>query len=426
METKVNILEEKECEKVLKIEVPRDKVLVEIENMYNNLQRVAEIPGFRTGKAPRNVVEKYFKNKVEKDVLEKLIADAYTEAVKLTKIDPIDYPNITDLKFEPGKSLEFKATVEVKPEIKLSKYKGIKVKKESTDVKPEDIEKSLKFLQERYAEFIPVEGRPVGDKDFVVIDFVGLLDGKEVEGLKSENYVFEIGSKRVIPEIEKGIIGANINEQREIVVEYKPDFFDKKLAGKKITYKVTIKGIKEKRLPNLDDEFAKDVGEFKTLDDLKKNIENSLKIELEQKEKTRIINFILDDIIKSTSFPVPKSLVMQETERLLRDFESRMQSQNVTYESLGKSREEVRKQYEEMSVKRVKGYFILEEIAKLENISVSDEEVDKEISEFLSKVGQEKEEWKEYLSSTRGRENVRGRLLEDKVLDFLYKEADIT
>ncbi|MFH1825016.1 MAG: trigger factor [Candidatus Firestonebacteria bacterium] len=426
METKVDILEQKECEKILKIEVPVDRVLVEFENMYSNLQKVAEIPGFRTGKAPMNIVERYFKNKVEKEVFEKLVADAYKEAVKVTNINPIASPNITELKFEPGKPLEFKATVEVKPIIKLNKYKGIKVKKESTDIKTEEVEKSLKFLQEKYAEFIPVEKRSIKDKDFVIVDFVGLIEGQEVKDLKEENYVFEIGSNKIIPEIEKGVMGANINEQKEIVVEYKPDFVNKELAGKKVTYKVLVKGIKEKRLPNLDDEFAKDVGEFKTLNDLKKEIEKGLKIELEHKEKIRITNLILDGIIKITPFSVPKSLVTQESERLLNDFEARMQSQNITYESSGKSEEETKKQCEEIAVKRVEGYLVLEEIAKLEKMSISDEEVDKEISEFLSKAGQEKERWKEYLNSTSGRENVRGQLLQDKVLDFLYNEAEIT
>ena len=216
METKVDIIEQKECEKTLKIEVPTDRVLVELENMYGNLQKVAEVPGFRAGKAPRHLIEKYFKSKVEKDVLEKLVADSYTDAVKKTNIDPIDYPQIKELKFEPGKPLEFKAFVEVKPEIKLKNYKGIKVKKEPAIVKEEDVEKSLKYLQEKHAEFNPVENRKVKENDFVLIDFTGFIDDKEVKDLKAENYMLEIGSKKVIPELESGIVGMSINEQKEI------------------------------------------------------------------------------------------------------------------------------------------------------------------------------------------------------------------
>lgn len=426
METKVNILEEKECLKTLKIEVPGDKVLIEIENMYNNLQKVAEVPGFRAGKAPRNMIEKYFKNKVEKEVLEKLVADAYTDAIKSTNFSPIDYPNISELKFEVGKPLEFKAQIEVKPEVKIKEYKGIKIKKEPVDIKPEEIDKTIKFLQERNAEFVTIEGKPIAEGHFAAIDFTGFIDGKEAVNLKTDNYILEIGSHKILPEIENGLIGVNLNEQKEITVDYKPDFQNKELAGKKVTYKVTVKSIREKKLPVLDDEFAKDVGDFKTLADLRSNIETKLKEEAENKEKVRITNAIIDEIVKSVAFSVPPTLVKNEAEHLNKDFESRMKSQNMTYEALGKTKEEIAKQYDEMAVNRVKAYLILEEIAKLEKIEVKDEEIDNEIKGVLARAGKEADSWKDYLNSEKGRSNVKGQLRQDKTLDLLYKEAKLS
>ncbi|OGF44871.1 MAG: trigger factor [Candidatus Firestonebacteria bacterium RIFOXYC2_FULL_39_67] len=426
MDIKVNILEEKDCKKVLKIEVPSDRVLVEIENMYSNLEKVAEIPGFRAGKAPRGLIEKNFKQKVEKDVLEKLIASAYLDALKEKNINPIAYPQIADVKFEAGKPMEFTAHVEVRPEIKLGKYKGIKVKKEPVEVKKEDVEKSLNYMRERQADFAPVEGRAVKEGDFVMIDFQGTAEGVPEDKLKAVDYFCEIGSKKIFPEVEAALIGSKVGEVKDVPVVYKADFPGKDLAGKTVVFKVTVKGIKEKKLPALDDEFAKDLGEFKTLDEVKKNIEDGLKKELEQKEKTRVTNAIIDEILKSVDFSAPQSLVDNEIQHLLQDFEGRMAQQGVTYEVIGKKKEEVEKEYSEMALKRVKAYLVLDEIAKAEKIEVSEEEVDGEIRTFLFKMGKEGDSYKEYLKSEKGRENIRNQMIQDKILDFLLKNAELS
>ncbi len=426
METKVSISEEKDCKKVLKIEVPGDRVLVEIENMYSNLEKVAEIPGFRAGKAPRSLIEKNFKARIEKDVLEKLISSAYLEAVKQKNLNPLDYPRIEDVKFEPGKPMEFTASIEVRPEIKLGKYTGIKVKKEPVEVKKEDLEKSLKYMQERQADFSPVEGRPIKEGDFVMIDFQGAAEGVAPEKLKAESYFCEIGAKKIFPEVEAALIGAKTGEVKDVPVKYKDDFPTKELAGKTVVFKVSVKSIKEKKLPALDDEFAKDLGEFKTIAELKNNIEEGLKKELEQKEKTRVTNSIIDEILKEMSFPIPETLLAHEVENLLQDFEGRMAQQGVTYEVIGKKKEEIKKEYAEVAVKRVKAYLVLDEVAKAEKISVTEDEVDGEIKAFLLRMGNQGESYKDYLSSDKGRENIKSQMIQDKILDFLYSKAELS
>ena len=425
MDIKVDILEEKDCKKVLKIAVPSDRVLVEIENMYSNLEKVAEIPGFRAGKAPRGLIEKNFRQKVEKDVLEKLIASAYLDALKAKNINPIAYPQIADVKFEPGKPMEFTAHLEVRPDIKLSKYKGIKVKKESVEVKKEDIEKSLNYMRERQADFVPVEGRAVKEGDFVMIDFQGTAEGVPADKLKAVDYFCEIGSKKIFPEVEAALIGSIVNDVKDVPVEYKADFPGKDLAGKKVMFKVTVKSIKEKKLPALDDEFAKDLGEFKTLDEVKKNIEDGLKKELEQKEKTRVTNLIIDEILKSVEFSAPQSLVDNEVQNLMHDFEGRMAQQGVTYEVIGRKKEDVEKEYAGVALKRVKAYLVLDVIAKTEKITVLEEEVDGEIRAFMFRMGKEGDNYKEYFKSEKGRDNIRSQMTQDKILDFLLKNADI-
>ncbi len=426
METKVNIAEEKDCKKVLKIEVPGDRVLVEIENMYSNLEKAAEIPGFRTGKAPRSLIEKNFKARVEKDVLEKLISSAYLEAIKQKNLKPIDYPRIEDVKFEPGKPMEFTANIEVRPELKLGKYTGIKVKKEPVEVKKEDIEKSLKYMQERQADFSPVEGRAVKEGDFVMIDFQGSAEGVAPEKLKAESYFCEIGAKKIFPEVEAALIGGQVNDVKDVPVKYKEDFPTRELAGKTVVFKVTVKSIKEKKLPVLDDEFARDLGQFKTIVEVRKNIEDGLKKELEQKEKTRVTNAIIDEILKEMSFPVPETLVAHELENLMQDFEGRMNQQGVTYEILGKKKEDIKKEYADIAAKRVKVYLVLDEVAKAEKIDVTEEEVDNEIKAFLLRMENQGENYKDYLDSEKGRENVRSQMIQDKILDFLYAKAELS
>ena len=426
MDIKVNIVEEKDCKKVLKIEVPSDRVLVEIENMYSNLEKVAEIPGFRAGKAPRSLIEKNFKQKVEKDVLEKLIASAYLDAVKEKNINPIAYPEISDVKFEAGKPMEFTAHVEIRPEVKLGKYKGIKVKKEPVEVKKEEVVKSLNYMRERQADFAPVEGRVIKEGDFVMIDFQGTAEGVAPEKLKAVDYFCEIGSKKIFPEVEAALVGASINDVKEVPVEYKADFPGKDLAGKKVIFKVTVKSIKEKKLPALDDEFAKDVGDFKTLDELKKNVEDGLRKELEQKEKSRLTNSIIDEILRGMEFAVPQSLVANEVQHLIKDFEERMAQQGVTYDVIGKKKEDIEKEYAEVGLKRVKAYLVLDEIAKAEKIEVSEEDVDGEIRTFLFKMGKEGENYKDYLKSEKGRDNIRNQMVQNKILDFLVKNAEVS
>ena len=424
-DTKASIVSEKECEKVIQICVPKDRVLVEIENMYSNLQLVAEVPGFRAGKAPRPVVIKYFKDKVEKDVLDKLISDAYINSLKTLNLNPIDFPSITDLKFEQGQPLEFKAKIEIKPEIKLVKYKGIKAKKEIVEVKKEDAEKSLDYLRQRLAQFSTVEGRAAKTGDFVMIDFTGTVNGVADKNLTASDYVVELGTNKVLTELDAGITGMNIGDKKDINVEYKADFVNKDLAGKKAIYSVTIKSLREKKLPELNDDFAKDVGEFKTLEELKKNIEDGLKKELEQKEKARLVNVIVEEMVKSLDFPAPQSLIDREAAHLIEEFETRMKQQNVSYEVLGKKKEDVEKEYKEIAVKRVKGFLVLEKVAELEKISVSEDDIDKEISAFLSRSGSESDSWSEYFKSEKGRESVRGQIQQDKVLDFLLLIADL-
>ncbi len=424
-DTKSSIVSEKDCEKVIQICVPKDRVLVELENMYNNLQQVAEVPGFRAGKAPRHVVMKYFKDKVEKDVLDKLISDAYMNSLKTLNLDPIDFPGITELKFEPGQPLEFKAKIEIKPEIKLTKYKGIKAKKESVEVKKEDAEKSLDYLRQRFAQFSTVEGRAAKTGDFVMIDFSGTVNGVADKNLTAVDYVVEVGTNKVLPELDSGILGMSSGDKKDITVEYKADFVNKDLAGKKAVYSITVKSIREKKLPELNDDFAKDVGEFKTLDELKRNIEDGLRKELEQKEKTRLVNVLVEEMVKSVNFSAPQSLIDREASHLIEEFESRMKQQNVSYEVIGKKKEDVEKEYKEIAVKRVKGFLVLEKVAELEKISVTEEDVDKEIHAFIARSGEEAASWSEYFKSEKGRESVRGQIQQDKVLDFLLASADL-
>jgi trigger factor len=425
MDTQAKILSEKDCERIIQVEVPKDRILIAMDNMYNNIQKMAEIPGFRIGKAPKSMVEKYFKSRVESDVKEKIVSDSFKETLQKLEIDPIGNPSITELKFEAGKPLEYKISIEVRPKIDIKNYKGIKVKKEKIEASEDDVNKTIEYLRERNAEFSPVDSRAVQDKDFVIVDFKAFENDNELYELKTDNYIIEIGAKKTIPEFENNLIGVKINETKEITVDYKPDFTNKSIAGKKVLYKVTVKNIREKKLAVVDDEFAKDVGNYKTLDELKQNIKAQIIADKENRDRTRMINDIINELAKDIDFPLPKSLLKNEYNRLLNEYESMMKSRGLTYETTGKKKEEVEKELDEIAKKRIKSFLIVHEIGRLEKIEVNEQEIDSEINNILANAGKEKDQWTEYFNSERGRESVESQILQDKVLDFLLKEAKI-
>ncbi len=412
------------CKVELTVEVGVEEIKQRTEEIYRRIAKKAEIPGFRPGKVPRPILEQYYGSAVEKEVLDQVLPDAYREAVNQAQVEPVDTAIIEDIKYLKGEPLIFKAAVEIKPEIPVGNYRGILVKKKEIRVREEEVEKRLQLLREMHAEFSSIEDRPVQKGDFVVIDFQGFRGGTPLED-KVINYFVEVGSERNLPHFEEQIIGLRKGEEKEIKVVYPSDYENKEVAGQEITFKVQVKEIRDKRLPGIDDEFAKDVGDYENLEDLKNKIRENLNQRAEKDQIADMNEQIMKRLIEKTNFDIPGSMVEKELNYLFQEFEKSMKSRNLTWESLEKKPDKVREELRIVAFNLVKGELILFHIAKLEGISVSEEDIKQKMDKLAEELKQSPEAVRDYFRAPRRLEALRVQLLREKTLRFLREIADV-
>jgi trigger factor len=422
---KVNIKKEEQCKRIIDMEIPREEYAKEIEDTINELQKVANIPGFRQGKVPRNLVVQYYKGKIESDTMDRLIQNSYNTVLKKENLIPVSQATIKDIKLEDDKPVTFTLEVEIRPEIKLRKYKGIEIDEEKVTVVDKDVDDVLKHIQDRMAEYSTVENRQAKNNDIVTIDIIGFKDGVPLKNFKGNDLKLEIGASTVVKDIEDGIIGMDINSEKEINVKLPKDYYDKELQDKEITTKIKLKAIQEKKLPVLDDEFAKDVGECETLLALRKKIEEDIRKNREEEKKNAIKQKILKELISINTFEIPNSLVEKELDIIMDDIKERMKRENTSFETLKTTENEVREKYKNNALERVKSYLIIDEISKIENISASDDEVKDEITNVTSRMRKNDPKTLEYFSSDPVKERIRYDVGVRKTLDFLYDNAKI-
>ena len=330
-----------------------------ILKVYQKSARYFNIPGFRKGKAPFNIVERMYGDEIfYEDAFNELVPEIYEKEIEENKIEAVSKPNIDIVTMKKGENLVFTAIVQTKPEVKLGKYKGIELKNVEYPVTDEDVEHELSHMQEHNARIITVEDRAVKEKDIAVIDFEGFVDGKAFEGGKAERHELEIGSKTFIPGFEDQIIGMKIGEEKEINVKFPEDYFSKDLAGKDAMFKVKLHEIKEKQLPELDDEFAKDVSEFDTLKDLKVSIKDKKQAENDEKAKHETENLAIEAVSAETNIDIPSGMIETEIDAMIRDLEQQLSYQGISLDQylhiMNKTRKEIEDNYKEQAEKNVK------------------------------------------------------------------------
>ncbi|HZG60725.1 MAG TPA: trigger factor [Anoxybacillus sp.] len=413
---------------VLTVEVDAEKVNEGLDAAFKKVVKKINVPGFRKGKVPRALFEKRFGVEVlYQDALDILLPEAYAKAVEETGIEPVDRPEIDIEQMEKGKSLIFTAKVTVKPEVKLGEYKGLEVEKVDTTVTDEDVENELKRLQERHAELVVKEGGKIENGDTAVIDFEGFVNGEAFEGGKGENYSLEIGSGTFIPGFEEQLVGLEAGAETEIEVTFPEEYHAKELAGKPATFKIKVHEIKTKQLPALDDEFAKDVDEeVETLDELKAKIKQRLEEAKKNEAETTLRNTVVEKAAENAEIDIPEVMIKNETDRMLREFEQRLQMQGLNlelyYQFSGQDEAALREQMKEDAEKRVRVSLTLEAIAKAENIEVTEEDVNKELEEMSKMYGIEVENLKNMLGSLEGiKEDLKLR----KAIDFLVENSKV-
>jgi len=410
----------------LEITVEAEKFNNSIKKVYFQNAKYFNIPGFRKGKAPQNIVEKYYGKEIfYEDAFNDVASEEYSKAIEENKLDVVSRPEIDIVTMEKGKDLVFTAIVQTKPEAKVKNYKGIEIDKIEYNVEDEDIENELKQMQEKNARVISVE-TPVEDGNIAVIDFEGFVDDVPFEGGKAENHELEIGSGSFIPGFEDQVIGMKIDEEKDIKVTFPEEYFSKDLAGKDAVFKVKVHEVKKKELPELDDEFAKDVSEFDTIEEFKKSIKERLEKQNKDKEKYEKQDAVMKAIIDQLEVDIPSGMIELEIDNMVKDMEQRIAYQGLDMkkylELLGKTEAEFRKEYEPQAIEAIKSRLALESIIKEEKIEATEEEVKEKLAEMAKNYGRKEEDLekndniKDYLKQ--GIEN-------EKALDILVKNAKI-
>ena len=364
-----------------------------LEKAYFRNAKYFSVPGFRKGKVPRHIVERHYGESIlYEDAFNIVAPEYYDEAVKENELDVVASPEIDITQIGKGKDLIFTATVAVKPEVKLGKYKGVKVEKKEYKVTAEDVNNELKEMAEKNSRIVTGDENSVVETGYTaVIDFEGFVDGKPFEGGKGENYSLEIGSNTFIPGFEDQLVGLKNGEETEVNVTFPENYFSKDLAGKPAVFKVKINEIKVKELPEIDDEFAKDVSEFDTIKELKADIKKKLEEENEQKAKYEMEEEAIKAVCEEAEVNIPDAMIDNEINDYVKEMESRLMYQGMKLDTylqlMGKSLSDIKEQYKERATQNVKTKLVLEAISKAENIEITDKDIEEKLRNIAERYG---------------------------------------
>lgn len=411
----------------MEISIEAAKFTEGVEKACRRLAARVSIPGFRRGKAPKPVVMRFLgKDYVYQEALDLILPEVYYRAVEESGIEPIDRPEIEVKNMEEGQDLVVLAKVEVKPEVKLGQYKGLEVKKEVKEVKDEDVQRELEELRLKHAQLIPrEEGEAVEKGDIVYIDFEGSVDGKPFPEGGATDYPLELGSGSFVPGFEEQLVGKKVGEEVEVRVTFPADYREEKLAGKEGVFKVKIKSAKKKELAELDDEFAKDVSEFETLEELKTDLRNKLEKAALDRAEQMVRDEIIEKVVAGSEVEVPQVMVERRIDSMIESLANHLRIMGYTLEDYlkqtGEDLNKIREEYRDRAYQLVKTDLVLEAIAKAENIEATPEEVEKEIEKLAERYQQDKEQMRRLLEASGSLDMLKESIIMKKTINFLVE-----
>ncbi|HOL17210.1 MAG TPA: trigger factor [Bacillota bacterium] len=414
----------------LEIEVAAPDVDTALAKAYRKVVKKVNLPGFRKGKVPRRILEARFGPEIlHEEALEILVPPAYQQALKEADVEPIEQPSFKLVQIEEGKPLIVHATVEVLPPVELGEYKGIVVEQEEVEITDEQVEQSLEAIREQHARLVPKEEGAAAEGDLVLIDFKGFIDGEPFSGGEAENYSLELGSGRFIPGFEEQLVGASAGEEREVKVTFPEDYRKEELAGKEAVFQVTVKEIKEKKLPDLDDEFAKEVSDKETLEEFKAQIRERLENNAREQSRIKLEETLIEKLTEASKVEPPPVLIERQIDRMLGELEQYLRFQGLTLEKFcemsGKSIEELRQNKQEEAAQRVKANLVLDALIKKEGITVEDSEVDEKIAAIAAEHNDDPERVRELFEKQGRLSFMREEMRMRKVIDLLVSQAQI-
>lgn len=411
----------------LTIEVSAERFNEAMKAAYKKSVGKINVPGFRKGKAPMAIIEKMYGSDVfYEDAANIIIPDAYEEEVSASDVEPVARPGIDVVQIEKGKSFIFTATVAIKPEVELGKYTGIEVEKADSEVSDDEIMQELKSEQEKNASMETVEDRAAQLDDTVTIDFEGFVDGEAFEGGKGTDYPLVLGSHSFIDTFEDQLVGRNTGEETEVNVTFPEDYQAKELAGKPAVFKVTVKKIEKKVLPEIDDELAQDVSEFDTLDEYKADIKAKLLEKKEKENKAKKEDAVIEQIIEGAKMEIADDMVTAQTENMLREFAQNIQMQGISIEQYmqftGNTAQGMMEQMRPQALKRIQSRLVLEAVVAAEKLEASDGEVDEKIEQIAKAYGMEADKLKETIGE-KEMEQIKEDIKVEKAVEFVTDSA---
>jgi trigger factor len=423
---KVEVQELGACARRLEIEIAPENVKKELDQAYRDLAKKVSIRGFRKGKIPRPVLERYHRTSVEDEVMQRLIPSSFQQAVKDQGLRAVGQPKLDDINLDDEKALRYTATIEVLPEIALQASSGWELTKEVRVVTDADVERELQELQSRHVSLVSItEDRPVQEGDYVLISFEGFRDGQPVQGTKAENYALVVGSKSVVESVERGLVGMRKEEAREIPVQFPETYQNRAMAGQEVMFHVTVNEIKERVLPTLNDEFAKEVAGVETLAELKQKLRQNQE-EIAAREARRALHeVIVARLVEANPFDLPPGMVETETAALIADLERQLRAQQDDTAPLQIS-DEVRQQLREQAMIRIKRELLIDELSKREGITIDDSEVEAHLTRLAERTEQRVEYIRRQMEQSGALESIRHNLLADKVLDSVAARCAVT
>ena len=412
--------------KKLSFEIPWDEVKDELDAVYREIGKKAKLKGFRPGKIPRNVLETYYKEQAEGETATNIINKYYWQTLEEKGIIAVSRPEINQEGLKENTAFSFSASFETEPEFEPKGYKGIELEKEKIQVTDSDMEKRLDEIRQMFATMEEVkDDRPVVNGDFVMIDFAGSLNGELFPELKADDYYLEIGSQRFVPGFEEKIIGMKNGETKSINVVFPEDYHEKKFAGKEIIFNVTVKNIKEKKLPEIDENFIKNFDRYNSIEDLKTDVRKTLEEKFQSLAETNLQNSITEALIKENDFEVPPSLLERQIYYMMADTQKRMISAGMDEKNAMELSFKMHDKFKDDAVKMVKSFLLLKKIAEKESLIVEENDIEKYIQDLAVQYGRDYESLKKMYDNEERQDNLKIELMQKKVFDFIELNANI-
>lgn len=423
---KVTVEELSPSKRALNVEVPTERVADRVEAAFREWSQKLQLPGFRRGRVPREVIRRRFEAEVNEEVLRALIPDSYQEALTQAAIEPVSQPAVEDIHFHAGEPLRYRAVVEVKPPVTVQDYRGVALEREKVEVSDQEVDRALEYLREDAAEYVPMEGWPALKDDLVILDHEGSVNGKPFKGGNGKNLTVALGHEGYLPGFAEQLTGMQKGDTKQFRLQMPAEYPRKELAGRPVEFRVTVKEVKKRRVPELNDDFAKSVGDVETLAALRDKLRQQLQQRKTREQDAALKRALMDKLVQQTAIEAPETMVEREAAALLEELAMTFRATGGRPEGLPDNPEALKTHAREAATRRVKEALLLEAVAKQEQLTVTDEEIAAEANTLAGLYRQDPAAVRRALEDPARRAGLAGRLLERKALDFLFQHATIT